>query len=102
MTCYFFYFGLVLRMPITKQAIQLPGPIFLSNRGVYSIWGEPTASFGTWLLIVLAALIAGYFVRRSLKARETRTGTPSYPNMAALALLLAQVYQLESYLLKRE
>ncbi|MDE0448684.1 MAG: ABC transporter permease subunit [Spirochaetaceae bacterium] len=86
-TCYFFYFGLVLRMPITKEAIRLPGPIFLSNRGVYTIWGEPTASFGTWLLIVLAALIAGYFVRRWLKGREKRTGTPSYPNLAAFGLL---------------
>ena len=88
-TCYFFYFGLVLRMPITKEAIRLPGPIFLSNRGVYAIWGEPTASFATWLLILSAALVAGYFVRRSLQGRETRTGTPSYPNLAAFALLAA-------------
>ncbi len=88
-TCFFFYFGLVLRLPITKQALHLPGPIFLSNRGVYTIWGEPTASFGPWLLVVAGGLIAGYLLRRYLKGRETRTGAPSYPNLLSFALLAA-------------
>lgn len=87
-TCFFFYFGLVLRLPITREAIRLPGPIFLSNRGVYTIWGEPSAGFGPWLLAVAGGLIAGYLLRRYLRRRETRTGARCYPNLLACALAL--------------
>ncbi len=85
-TCFFFYFGLVLRLPVTREAIRLPGPIFVSNRGVYAIWGEPTAGFGPWLAVVAGGLIAGYLLRRYLRRRETRTGARSYPNLLAGAL----------------
>ena len=86
-TCFFFYFGLVLRLPITREAWQFPGPIFLSNRGVYAIWGEPTSSFGPWLLFVAGGLIAGYLLRRYLQRRETRTGPLSYPNLLSFGTL---------------
>ena len=36
----FWYFGVIIQLPAVRQAIALPGPVFLTQRGVYMLWGE--------------------------------------------------------------
>lgn len=60
-----------LKLPRIEEALQLPGPTFLSNQGLYLIW--PIGSVRTWLS--LAVLIAGAILgiilwRRRLKVME--------------------------------
>ena len=85
---FFFYFGLVLKLPQTKEALRLPGPIFLSNRGLYFVWGSPTATYNGWLLFVAAGVAAAIVLRTILTRRQKRTGEPCFAILAPLAALL--------------
>jgi len=83
------YFAVFQRLPPVKEAITLPGPIFISQRGLYMVGVTPTATFGLWLLFVLAGLIVGYALHRNLTAYQVRTGRARYPLLAGLMALVA-------------
>ena len=55
----FLYSAVFIQLPRVKEALILPGPIFLSNRGVAIPWGVPTETFQTYLrLLGLGGLVA--------------------------------------------
>jgi len=54
---YFWYIAGVLRMPRVRESIQFPGDIYLNNRGLAMPGYDPNANFGTWLLVIGAALV---------------------------------------------
>jgi general L-amino acid transport system permease protein len=100
---FFFYFGLILRLPKTSEAIEfglnftlpilnvpihLPGLAFLSNRGVYTIWGTPTESFTWWIFAVAAGAASAIVLRIVLSRRQQRTGQRSYSIVAPLLALV--------------
>ena len=47
-----------LKLPRVAEAVVLPGPIFLSNRGVAIPWGIPTESWGTFLIGLVGGIVA--------------------------------------------
>jgi general L-amino acid transport system permease protein len=51
------YFVVFLQMPRVRDAIALPGGIFLSQRGVYMPRPELGPSGGSWILVVVLALV---------------------------------------------
>jgi general L-amino acid transport system permease protein len=57
-----------LKLPRVQEAVILPGPIFLSQRGVAVPWGTPTDSWSLFLYLLLAglvvALLAGVVLRQ--------------------------------------
>jgi len=73
---FFLYFAVMLKLPELKDRIVLPGPVFLSNRGLNLVWPRPTASFALWWPFLIGAVIAaaGIWVWRVLLGR--RTGRP--------------------------
>lgn len=85
---FFWYFGVFLLLPKVEEAIRWPGPIYISNRGIFAVWASPTSSFGPWLLFLLAGLILAVLARFALLQMQTRTGKATYPNLIALALFL--------------
>jgi general L-amino acid transport system permease protein len=46
-----------LKVPRVQEAVILPGPIFLSQRGVAVPWGTPTDSWSLFLYLLLAGLV---------------------------------------------
>ena len=60
----FLYTGVFLQFPRVKQAIELPGPTLISNRGIAIPWGIPTEVYGAWLKILggaaLLACVVGF------------------------------------------
>ncbi len=72
----FWYTGIFLKFPRTKEAIILPGPIYLSNRGVAIPWGIPTETFRTYLWVLLFAVIVAAIVAWQLILVGKRTGRP--------------------------
>lgn len=62
------------KLPRVQEALILPGPIYLSNRGVAVPWGVPTDSWDTYRLILLVGLILAFVVARLLKEQGKRTG----------------------------
>ena len=63
-----------LKLPRVAEAIVLPGPIFLSNRGVAVPWGLPTESWSTYQIILAAGLVLGAAVAYFLREQGKRTG----------------------------
>ena len=63
-----------LKLPRVSDAIILPGPIFLSNRGVAVPWGIPTDSWGAYLTVLGAGVLLGAIVAWLLRERGKRTG----------------------------
>lgn len=66
--------AIFLKLPRVAEAIVLPGPIFLSNRGVAIPWGLPTDSWSTYLVILAAGLVLGAIVAYVLREQGKRTG----------------------------
>ncbi|NIO71743.1 MAG: ABC transporter permease subunit [Anaerolineae bacterium] len=80
---FFLYFAVILKLPQLKMkdeitAITLPGPTYLSNRGLAMPWPRPSESFGSWWPFLVAALVVAV-VLLILRARGVqRTGRPSF------------------------
>ena len=71
----FWYSGVFITLPRVKEAITF-GSAFLSNRGIAIPWGIPTETWGSYLMILLFALIVSIIVSWRLKAIGERTGRP--------------------------
>ena len=63
-----------LKLPRVADAFVLPGPIFLSNRGIAVPWGLPTDSWPTYQIILAAGVVLGAAVAYFLREQGKRTG----------------------------
>lgn len=75
----FWYFAIVLSLPLVNESLRLPGPIFVNRRGVFLPGPLATPSTGTWLVFVGIAVViaAGVWVLR--RRWQEQTGQPGYP-----------------------
>ena len=91
---FFLYFAVILKLPQLKMkekitAITLPGPTYLSNRGLAMPWPRPSESFGPWWPFLVAALVVAV-VLWILRARGVqRTGRPSFSFLWVVIAFLA-------------
>ena len=72
----FIYSAFFLKLPRVRQAIELPGPIFLSNRGVSMPWGIPTASARLYLLVLALAVVGAIVTALMVRQRSSRLDRP--------------------------
>jgi general L-amino acid transport system permease protein len=86
---FFWYFGVYQALPAVKESLALPGPIYLSQRGLYMIWFQPTSTFGTWLLFVGAGLVLSLILYLILSNYQVRTGKTTFPVASGLVVLIA-------------
>lgn len=85
----FWYRGVFLKLPRIANAIVLPGPIYLSNRGVAFPWGTPTETFGTFMIFVGLGLLAAIAIGIYATWRGRQTGrTPLWLPASFLAFVL--------------
>ena len=82
----FWYFGVILQLPSVRQAIKLPGPIYLTQRGIYMAWAETTSTFPAWRIFILLALVSIFIVWFALRSARQRASVPLSPwwNLAYL------------------
>jgi general L-amino acid transport system permease protein len=83
---FFWYFGFFQRLPAVKDATRLPGPIYLSQRGLYMAWFQPTSTFWAWMVLVGVGLILALILYVVLSRYQTRTGKSTYPVAAGLGV----------------
>ena len=86
---FFLYFAVILNLPSIKEVIVLPGPVYLSNRGIVFPWPRLTASFGGWWWFVVAALIGAVVLLIIRKRGLKRTGHPSFSLLYVCVPLIA-------------
>jgi general L-amino acid transport system permease protein len=84
---FFWYFAVFQRLPAVKDGLQLPGPIFLSQRGLYMVWGQPTSTFGDWMVFVIVGVVASVILYQVLYRYQLQTGRTTYPLATALMVL---------------
>jgi len=75
----FWYFAVIIQLPAVRQAIRLPGPIYLSQRGVYLAWAEATATFPAWRVYIIIAFISIFIVWLALRSARNRASVPLSP-----------------------
>jgi len=85
---FFWYFGVFQQLPPVKQSIELPGPTYLSQRGLYMPAPTPTATFRPWAFTVIAAVVLAALAYYLLRRRQVLTGRPSYPVWTAALLFV--------------
>jgi general L-amino acid transport system permease protein len=68
---FFIYTVGFLRLPAIGDAIQLPGPTYLSNQGIYTLWPAGTARTWIALALLIASLVLGVILwQQRLKVME--------------------------------
>ena len=72
----FLKIGVFNTLPQLQEALELPGPTYVSNRGIALPWFEPTATWGAYLLALALAIGAAIIVALWLRRRGERTGRP--------------------------
>jgi len=84
----FWYFGVIIQLPSVKEAIEIPGPIYLSRRGVYMPWAEATASYPAWRVYIVLAIISIFITWYVLRSTQKRASVPITPlwNLAYLII----------------
>jgi general L-amino acid transport system permease protein len=84
----FWYFGVIIQLPGVRQAIELPGPIFLSQRGIYMAWAEGTSTFPAWRIYILIAFFSIFVIWLALRNMQRRASIPLSPwwNLAYLVV----------------
>jgi general L-amino acid transport system permease protein len=70
----FLYRAVFIQLPRVREAIQLPGPVLLTNRGVAIPWGTPTAAYPLYLGFLAAGVVAAVAVAVLLVRQGKRTG----------------------------
>ncbi len=76
---FFWYLGVLRSLPQVSESVVMPGPIYLSNRGIALPWAYTTDGFSIWGYSMLAGLIialAAYWLRRWQLRRAERPGFP--------------------------
>lgn len=87
---FFWYTAIFLKLPRVDESIKLPGPIYLSQRGLALPRPYPTESFALWGYVLGAGLLVAllvYIGRRLYLARAQRPGFPALWAAGALALI---------------
>jgi general L-amino acid transport system permease protein len=85
---FFWFFAVFLQLPSVQDSIELPGPIYLSQRGLYTVWATPTDTFGPWMIFVGGALILALVLYLVLSRYQVRMGRTTYPVATSLAVLV--------------
>jgi len=80
---FFWYFAVILKLPrLGAQgqvtAITLPGPIYVSNRGVAVPWPRASEAFGAWIPYLLAATVVAVILLILRRRGMKRTGRPGF------------------------
>jgi general L-amino acid transport system permease protein len=90
----FWYFGVIIQLPGVRQAIELPGPVFLTQRGIYLAWAEPTATTPAWRIFIILAVISIFMIGYALATAKKRAPVPLSPwwNLAFVVIPVSIIW----------
>ncbi len=85
---FIWYFAVFTNLPSVQESITWPGPVYLSQRGIYMPSVDPTSTFSTWIVIVGVAILMSIVLRNVLFRYQLRTGRTTYPVLTAFIVLV--------------
>ncbi len=81
------YFGVFVKLPSVRDALEFPGSIFISQRGVFMPRPLPSPSFTFWITFVAIGIVLAILLWLFL-SRHPRTRATSWPGLATLGAVL--------------
>jgi general L-amino acid transport system permease protein len=85
---FIWYFSVFRELPNVEQSIQLPGPIFLNQRGVYFTWPRLNETGWVFAAGIVAGILTAIFLWAVLRRRREVTGKETYYVRWGLAALI--------------
>ncbi len=84
----FWYYAVIFKAPLVQESWTLPGPIYISRRGVAIPWPNPTPAFSTWLSSLAASAVIAVILWLVLSQLQRRTGRATHPVLAGTVALV--------------
>lgn len=84
----FWYFAVILQLPAVREAVELPGPSYLTKRGIYLPWGEATATYDSWRVFIIVGIISIFIIWFILQYTQKRASVPLSPWWNVLYLIV--------------
>lgn len=84
----FLYTAVFIQFPRVKDAISLPGPILISNRGIALPWGVPTETTALFIRLVGLSALLGLLVWMGLSWYGRRTGRAPLAGLAGFLVFI--------------
>lgn len=81
------YFGVFTRLPRVKESIRLPGPIYISQRGLYLAWPHFTETGDVFLGFIVAGVILAVVAWKILRRVQETTGRATFFFWVSLGIL---------------
>ncbi len=84
----FWYFGVISGLPDVQESITLPGPVYLSQRGLYLTWPRMTPTGSPFVISIVLGLILAIVAWVYLRRMQERTGRSTYFVSVSLGILI--------------
>jgi len=91
---FFWYFAVFFSLPKVQNRIALPGPIFMSKRGIAIPWPPNTVSVWLWLTVAVILAIAFIFCwlwRNKIMEEKGVSGQPQLIALICIAIALVLI-----------
>ncbi|MDH5506885.1 MAG: ABC transporter permease subunit, partial [Anaerolineae bacterium] len=85
---FLWYSTVFTEFPSVQEAIELPGPTYLSQRGTFITWPRLTETGRPFLYATLLGILAAYFAFKTLRRKRAETGQETYYFPISMALLI--------------
>lgn len=85
---FLWFFAVVQRLPPVKDSLQVPGPIFLNQRGLYMVWPRLTSTGYIFLIFVMLGIGLSIIAFIILRRLREATGRSTYFGAISLGILI--------------
>lgn len=86
---FLWYRGIFLKLPRVQNSIEWPGPIFISQRGLFMAWPRLNPSGDILVIAALLGIVLAIFAFFYLRRLREETGRNTYFGLVSLAILVA-------------
>lgn len=86
---FIWYFAVFAQLPRVQDSVELPGPIYLNQRGLYLTWPHLSDTGAIFAIAVVLGLIVSVTAWITLRNIRLRTGRKTHFTAVSAALLVA-------------
>ena len=85
---FIWYFAIFNKLPPAQESLEIPGPIYLNQRGLYMIWPRLTETGASFVILITIGFILAIVTWSYLKNLRERLGRSTYFAGASLGVIL--------------
>jgi general L-amino acid transport system permease protein len=89
---FIWYSAVFVRLPRVENSFELPGSIYISNRGFAIPWLEFTSTATVWVILFILGLILSFVLWRLKIKQQVKTGKRTYPLFWAMGSIIAPLF----------